>query len=103
MKNKAFNKFLKQLEKLTFTQSKKAEEYLHNKYTIESVEDTIGIVKSCPYCHSDSFHKWGMRSGLQRYRCRKCHKTFNTLTLTPLARLQHNIMTQGSGNYSRGD
>lgn len=89
MQNKAFTKLLKQLEKLTFTQSKKAEEYLHNKCTIESIEDTIGTVESCPYCHSDSFHKWGMRSGLQRYRCKECHKTFNALTLTPLARLQH--------------
>ena len=64
MKNKAFTQLLKQLEKLTFSQSKKAEEYLHNKCTIENIEDAIGTVESCPYCHSDSFHKWGMRSGL---------------------------------------
>lgn len=89
MQNKAFTKLLKQLNKLTLTQSKKVEEYLHNKCAIESIEDTIGKVENCPYCHSDSFHKWGMRSELQRYRCKKCHKTFNTLTLTPLARLQH--------------
>lgn len=89
MQNKAFTKLLKQLEKLTFTQSKKAQEYLNNKCTMESIEDTIGTVYSCPYCHSDSLHKWGMRSGLQRYRCKVCHKTFNALTLTPLSRLQH--------------
>ncbi len=89
MQNKAFTQLLKQLEKLTFGQSKKAEEYLHHKCAIEDIEDTIGAVESCPYCHSDSFHKWGVRSGLQRYRCKACHKTFNLLTLTPLARLQH--------------
>ena len=89
MKNRTFTQLLKQLEKLTFDQSKKAQEYLHRKCTVESMEDTIGTVKSCPYCHSDSFHKWGVRSGLQRYRCKTCHKTFNLLTLTPLARLQH--------------
>ena len=89
MKNKTFTQFLKQLEKLTFEQSKKAEEYLRKKCAIKSIEDTIGTTESCPYCHSDSFHKWGVRSGLQRYRCKACHKTFNILTLTPLARLQH--------------
>ena len=89
MKDKAFTQLLKQLDKLTFDQSKKAEEYLHHKCAIESIEDTVGTVESCPYCHSDSFHKWGVRSDLQRYRCKACHKTFNALTLTPLARLQH--------------
>ncbi len=89
MQNKSFSKLLKQLEKLTFTQSKKVEEYIHHKCTIESIEDTIGTVESCPYCHSALLHKWGMRSGLQRYKCKECHKTFNALTFTPLARLQH--------------
>ncbi len=89
MKNKSFTKLLKQLENLTFTQSKKVEEYIHHKCTIESIEDTIGTVESCPYCHSALLHKWGMRSGLQRYKCKECHKTFNALTFTPLARLQH--------------
>jgi len=89
MQNKAFTRLLRQLNKLTFDQSKKAEEYLHNKCTVESIEDTLGTVEDCPYCHSDSFHKWGVRSGLQRYRCKACHKTFNALTFTPLARLQH--------------
>ncbi len=89
MQNKAFTKLLKQLEKLTFSQSKRVEEFLHYKSTTESIEDTIGTADSCPYCHSESLHKWGKRSGLQRYRCKACHKTFNALTLTPLARLQH--------------
>ncbi len=37
MQNKAFSKLLK----LIFTQSKKAEEYLHNKCAIESIEAVI--------------------------------------------------------------
>jgi transposase-like protein len=89
MKNKAFTKLLKQLEKLTLSQSKRIEEFLHHKSTTESIEDSIGTADSCPYCHSESLHKWGMRSGLQRYRCKECHKTFNAVTLTPLARLQY--------------
>ena len=71
MQSKTFTKLFKQLEKLTFTQSKKAEEYLHNKCAIESIEDTIGTAESCPYCHSDSFHKWGIHPSTSfrwRYR-----------------------------------
>ena len=89
MQNKAFAQLLKQLDRLTFDQSKKAEEFLRHKCAVGSIEDTVGTVESCPYCHSDSLHKWGIRSELQRYRCKACHKTFNALTLTPLARLQH--------------
>ncbi len=44
--------------------------------------------KHCPYCKSQSYQKWGIRSDLQRYKCKKCGKTFNTLTGTPLANLQ---------------
>lgn len=46
---------------------------------------------SCPYCASEHFVKWGHSSGLQRYRCQNpiCRKTFNAVSLTPLARLRH--------------
>ena len=33
--------------------------------------------------------RYGSASGLQRYRCNRCRKTFNALTGTPLARLRH--------------
>jgi len=89
MLNKAFKRLLTQLPKLTFTQTKKVEDYLHQKCSIESLEDLTGTVKSCPHCESEFFHKWGVRSGLQRYRCKACHKTFNALTNTSLAHLRH--------------
>jgi transposase-like protein len=46
---------------------------------------------SCPHCGNEHPVKWGHASGLQRYRCQNpaCHKTFNALTGTPLAKLQH--------------
>lgn len=44
--------------------------------------------KTCPYCKSIFFNKIGHRSGLQRYKCKSCSKTFNPLTNTPLARLR---------------
>ncbi len=43
---------------------------------------------TCPYCKSTNFQRWGKRSDLQRYRCKACKKTFNSLTGTPLARLK---------------
>ncbi len=42
----------------------------------------------CPHCESKYFQRWGKRSDLQRYRCKSCKKTFNSLTGTPLARLK---------------
>lgn len=32
--------------------------------------------------------RWGTSSGLPRYRCKACVRTFNALTKTPLARLR---------------
>ncbi|MCT4636265.1 MAG: IS1595 family transposase [Bacteroidales bacterium] len=42
---------------------------------------------SCPYCKSLQLSKWGIRNDLQRYKCKSCKRTFNTLTGTPLAHL----------------
>lgn len=42
----------------------------------------------CPHCRDVQIVKWGFASGLQRWRCQECGKTFNALTKTPLARLR---------------
>ena len=89
MRNKAFSRLLSQMQKLTFEQTKKVEKYLHLKSSNENLEEITGEVNNCPHCESKSFYKWGVRSGLQRYRCKECHKTFNALTNTSLARLRH--------------
>jgi len=89
MHNKAFGKLLEQLQNLTFEQTKKVEKYLHAKTSIETLEEITGEVNHCPHCKSESFYKWGVRSGLQRYRCKEGSKTFNTLINTSLARLRH--------------
>ena len=44
---------------------------------------------SCPHCNCERVVRNGHASGLQRDRCRKCSKTFNALTATPLTRLRH--------------
>lgn len=89
MKNRAFSRFLKQLSSLTLSQKEQVESHLHQSTSIEKVENTVDKVESCPHCSSQELHKWGMRDNLQRYRCRECHKTFNALTGTPLARLRY--------------
>ena len=41
----------------------------------------------CPHCRGQKLQRWGRASGLPRYRCGDCRRTFNALTGTPLARL----------------
>ena len=45
--------------------------------------------RSCPHCHHDEIRPWGYASGLSRYRCQGCLRTFGPLTKSPLARLRH--------------
>ena len=45
-------------------------------------------VSRCPHCRHDQLYRHGIVSGLQRYRCRGCGRTFNALTNTPLAWLR---------------
>ena len=89
MKNRVFERLLKQLEILTPTQKQIIETKFHQTNGLESVQQSINQVKFCPNCHSQELHRWGTRSNLQRYRCKACHKTFNALTGTPLSRLRH--------------
>jgi transposase-like protein len=42
----------------------------------------------CGHCRSDKYSKHGRRNDFQRYKCKRCGKTFNILTGTPLARLR---------------
>jgi transposase-like protein len=43
----------------------------------------------CPHCDANEVRRWGQASGLPRYRCCDCRRTFNALTGTALARLRH--------------
>jgi transposase-like protein len=62
-----------------------------------SVADTVSLAAvgqnrvdrtGCPHCGSQKLHRWGHVSGLPRYRCVDCRRSFNALTGTPLARLR---------------
>jgi len=52
---------------------------------IETAFDIKGI---CPYYAHPESYRYGSASGLERYRCKACKKTFNALTGTPLAHLR---------------
>ncbi|MDB5932312.1 MAG: Insertion element protein [Polaromonas sp.] len=43
--------------------------------------------RCCPHCQGSELYRHGQVSGLQRYRCQTCRRTFNALTGTALARL----------------
>ncbi|WP_307721868.1 IS1595 family transposase [Massilia sp. HP4] len=42
----------------------------------------------CPHCQCSRVHRCGSASGLQRWRCLACRRSYNALTNTPLARLR---------------
>lgn len=56
--------------------------------SVEVIERCVSVVPVCPHCAAESVVKNGAADGLQRYKCRACHKTFNALTGSPLARLR---------------
>jgi transposase-like protein len=51
-------------------------------------ESRLVQTPACPHCKGGWIVRNGSASGLQRYKCRACRRTFNTLTATPLARLR---------------
>lgn len=60
----------------------------HKLASVEIIEGNVAGTPDCPHCAAERVVKNGSADGLQRYKCRGCHKTFNALTGTPLARLR---------------
>ena len=44
--------------------------------------------RPCPHCAHPRAHRCGQASGLQRFQCLRCRRSYNALTGTPLARLR---------------
>ena len=55
--------------------------------SIDVIEVEAPARPECPHCASSHTIKHGRHGDLQRFRCRHCDRTFNTLTGTPLAHL----------------
>lgn len=93
METQAFGLLLAQLSKLTARQCAQVQACLGQDDTRRQVGKLLDQAAQpqlcCPRCHASHWYRHGRESGLQRYRCRGCGKTFNALTGTPLARLHH--------------
>jgi len=91
MKTSQFKNILQEIHSLNTLQFRQLKEHI---ISIESQEEVAHQVESsretvhCPHCQDKRVQRWGRRNGLQRYRCKECHKTFNCLTGTPLGRLR---------------
>jgi transposase-like protein len=67
------------------------------------LESRMTHMPACPHCNGNRVVRNGSASGLQRYKCRSCQRTFNALSTTPLARLrmkakwlqQQDVLVQG--------
>src|SRR5437763_4336971 len=55
---------------------------------VELIEAEFAKAPACGHCGSEAFSKWGVATGMKRYMCKACERTFNALTGTPLAHLQ---------------
>ena len=52
------------------------------------IADSRSTQRCCPHCACRQLNRHGQANNRQRFRCRRCLRTFNDLTGTPLARLR---------------
>ncbi|MGM0551604.1 MAG: IS1595 family transposase [Bacteroidota bacterium] len=91
MENSVFKKLLLSLGELTYSQERILREQLQQKAERKRVSNQLETAYEavvCPYCDGLEVVRWGKRNDMQRYRCKSCKRTFNSLTGTPLARLR---------------
>jgi transposase-like protein len=91
MKTKYIIEFISNIKSIDQPHYKMIKEEVSKRESRKLVANTIETKETkinCPHCNSKDLKKWGIRNDLQRYRCKKCSKTFNCITGTPLARLR---------------
>jgi transposase-like protein len=93
MKKKDFSALLAQVDSLSINQKAALAAALSNPEApqpqpAQFIDKEFSAKPICPGCSCASVNKWGVVSGLQRYRCKECCRTFNALTGTPMARLR---------------
>lgn len=104
MNNQEFDVLADKVSELSFLQLKrlrqKVEHLIATDQVGKAIADKEEHVSSCPHCGSVEFTKYGTTArGQQRYQCKGCTRTFNSLTGTPLARLR---MQDKWHQYSNG-
>ena len=93
MIRKNFKNLLTQLDSLTRLQKQRLLDLVKNDLikgqSINLIESHFEDINCCPHCGDIAYQRWGKSSGLQRYRCKGCLKTFNALSGTSLSGLRH--------------
>ncbi len=92
MKKLTFHRWLRLVPTLTSAQRHDLEAALEKrdkKALVVEMAALVGVPTCCPHCHHSGIRPWGRASGLPRYRCQGCKRTFGPLTKTPLAGLHH--------------
>lgn len=91
MRQRELKKLKAMVAKLTFAQRRGLMDELGADAEAAAsvgIIEAQGKVAGCPHCGNGHVVRNGSASGLQRYKCRDCSRTFNALTGTPLARLR---------------
>ena len=92
MRPRQFDQYLARLIELSRPQRATLLSSLQHADGKERVVSLIEEVRrpqlACPRCGERAWCRHGHANGLQRFRCRACGRTFNSLTGTPLARLR---------------
>jgi len=91
MDERSFDDWLANLPALTPVQRQRLETALISSDPATDVAHELNAmgVSECPHCAAGSPVRYGRTSGLQRYKCHACRRTFDVLTGTPLAGLRH--------------
>ena len=95
MKVKDFRALLADLGSLTAEQRNALMAALSSRgsggYVVALIEAEFAKAPACGHCGSEAFSRWGAATGMKRYMCNACERTFNALTGTPLAHLQGEV------------
>ena len=90
LSNSQFNTLQASLGALSFVQLKRLRKCVDDMISADHVGKAIAVheetVSECAHCGGHHFTKYGTTSrGQQRYYCKSCHRTFNSLSGTPLS------------------
>ena len=88
-----FRTWLVGVQSLTSLQRSKLKQSLGDRPVADEdacawIDQRAQQVLACPHCAAAHVQRWGRTSGVQRYRCCVCHRTFSALTGTPLSGLK---------------
>ena len=102
MRHRELKKLLSQAAKLTAGQRR---ELLARLGALNDTAQVVQVIESrplsCPDCQGVRLVRNGQASGLQRYKCRACNRTFNALTGTPLAHLRKKALWEHQAQVLR--